>query len=113
MAVKIKKKSASGYVGAPYAKGSSTSKAAAVAILPKMGPKRRLVYDCILEYSMNPKYKGLTDEEAQRILHMTANTQRPRRGELVEAQLVKDSGVERKTLSGNPATVWIATECAK
>jgi hypothetical protein len=111
MAIKITY-SGGGYVGAPYAKGSSTSKAAAVAILPTMGTKRRLVYDCIREYSTNPKYNGLTDEEVQKILHLTSQSETPRRLELVAQGLVKDSGKTRQTISGNWAAVWIATEVA-
>lgn len=51
---------------------------------------------------------GLTDEQQQTILGMSANTQRPRRLELVEAGLVKDSGQRRKTSKGNDAIVWKA-----
>jgi hypothetical protein len=49
---------------------------------------------------------GGTDEELQDALGMNPNTQRPRRIELVERGLVRDSGRTRKTKSGRRATVW-------
>lgn len=50
---------------------------------------------------------GLTDEEAQSKLGMEGSTQRPRRGELVKAGLVKDSGVKRMTKAHKWAIVWV------
>jgi transcription initiation factor IIE alpha subunit len=47
-----------------------------------------------------------TDEEIHRNLKMEENTVRPRRGELVEAGKVIDSGKRRKTRTGSPAIVW-------
>ena len=49
-----------------------------------------------------------TDEEIQRELPMSANTQRPRRVELVDARLIRDSGRRRATLGGAMAVVWEA-----
>lgn len=51
---------------------------------------------------------GATDEQLQRRLAMNANTQRPRRVELVEAGLVVDSQRVRNTSFGRPAVVWVA-----
>lgn len=56
---------------------------------------------------------GATDEEVQAALGMQGNTQRPRRGELVAAGLVVDSGRRRPTRSGKPAAVWVAAEFAR
>ena len=49
---------------------------------------------------------GFTDEELQDMIGMAANTQRPRRVELVEMEWVEDSGEIRKTRSGLDAIVW-------
>ncbi len=53
---------------------------------------------------------GATDQEMQVELEMSGNTQRPRRGELVESGHVAEAGMKRKTISGCWATVWIATD---
>ena len=52
---------------------------------------------------------GLTDEEMQLALDMNPSTQRPRRLELREKVLVRDSGLVRPTLSGRYAVVWRST----
>ena len=49
---------------------------------------------------------GATDEEIQDCLEMNPSTQRPRRVELVEKGLIKDSGKKRKTKSNRLAVVW-------
>ena len=51
---------------------------------------------------------GATDEEMQHALGMGANTQRPRRRELVQRGLVRDSGKTRKTQAGREAIVWVS-----
>jgi len=79
-----------------------TSRAAAARIAPKTGTKRRLVLDAI---TTSPD--GLTDEEMQRLIPMSANTQRPRRVELVEGGFIKDSGRRRRTSSQDLAIVWV------
>jgi hypothetical protein len=89
-------------VGAPYQSHSSTSQAAAEAILPKAGTLRRKV----LDYLVGRGVHGATDEEIQGGLQMGANTERPRRIELVNALLVRDSGTTRPTRSGKQAVVW-------
>lgn len=53
---------------------------------------------------------GMTDDEGQRELGIIAQTYTPRRGELVAAGLVVDSGKRRKTQRGRPAAVWVAVE---
>lgn len=93
---------------APYQHHSATSKAAAESIEPRAGTQKSLV----LHYLRRMKDCGATDEEMQRILPMSANSQRPRRQELVKLGLVVDSGMTRKTDSGLDAVVWIASEFA-
>lgn len=83
----------------PYQRHSDTSKAAAVAIEPKAGSLRAKV----LEHLRGCE-RGATDKEMQAALDMGGSTQRPRRIELVEAGLVRDSGVRR-----DRSTVWVAT----
>jgi len=83
---------------------SPTSRAAADGIAPVSGELRRRVY----EHLVGRGEDGATDEEMQGALAMGASTQRPRRIELVELGLVKDSGRTRRTKSGRSAVVWVA-----
>jgi hypothetical protein len=55
---------------------------------------------------------GATDRETEAALNMLASTVTPRRGELVTAGLVKDSGQRRQTPSGRAAVVWVAVDIA-
>lgn len=91
---------------APYQRHSRTSAAAAQNIEPKTGTKRALV----LAFLRGRGAAGATDEEMQQQIPMGANTQRPRRVELVAGRLIEDSGMERNTLGGDPAVVWVAVE---
>lgn len=50
---------------------------------------------------------GMTDDELQRKLQMSGDTERPRRGELLKAGLIKDSGVTRRTSKSRLAIVWV------
>jgi len=50
-----------------------------------------------------------TDDEIQELLGMPANTQRPRRVELVRDGLVAATDQRRRTFTGNWSTVWTAT----
>ncbi len=81
---------------------SQTSIAAAERALPDAGTQRWHVYRQLSQWMST----GGTDEELQDALGMNPNTQRPRRIELVERGLVRDSGRTRKTKSGRRATVW-------
>ncbi len=49
---------------------------------------------------------GATDFEIQKASGLNPSTQRPRRIELVECGLVRDSGKTRPTPSGRKAVVW-------
>ena len=51
---------------------------------------------------------GLTDEEMLAAVQLAPSTGRPRRIELVQRGLVRDSGNIRKTASGRSAVVWTA-----
>ena len=62
----------------------------------------------VLNYLIGCGAEGATDEEIQVALDLAGNTQRPRRRELVQAGLVRDSGRLRPTPSGRMATVWAA-----
>lgn len=80
-----------------------TSRAAALSAAPRAGTKRALVLQAIVDMG------GLTDEEMQKIIPMSPNTQRPRRVELVTGGFIKDSGQRRKTSTGDMAIVWERT----
>ncbi len=83
---------------------SNTSKDAAAKIETKARTLRGTVYSFL---KISNLY-GATDEELQTVLGMNPNTERPRRIELVELGLVKDSGRKRDTKSGRKAVVWVA-----
>lgn len=87
----------------PYAAGSETSKAAAEWIAGQAATQRDRVYAYLRDTA-----GGATDEEIQSALGMKVQSETPRRGELVDAGLVRDSGRKRKTSSGATATVWEA-----
>lgn len=90
----------------PFQTHSDTSRWAADSIYPKQGTLRRKVLDFIV----NQRGYGATDEEIQDGLDMTGNTERPRRVELTGYKdlpvLIKDSGLKRRTRSGEWAVVW-------
>lgn len=88
-----------------YQANSPTSRAAAISMLDTSDSLRALVYRYIAQAA-----DGATDEEMQRSLQINPSTQRPRRVELVELGVVKDSGCVRKTLSNRDAVVWVVCE---
>jgi len=88
----------------PAQRRSATSVAASRSIEPVAGTARANVLAAIRSSVL-----GLTDEQIQDALAMPASTERPRRVELVELKLVKDSGRTARTRSGRSAVVWIAT----
>lgn len=87
---------------------SRTSRDAAEQIEPAAETLRRQVLHRLILLGSS----GATDEELQMFLVMNPSTERPRRIELVEMGLVKDSGRRRRTLSGRNAVVWVAVEKA-
>ena len=74
----------------------------AAATIPRTGTLRRAVYDAIHRTGD----EGMTDSELQRALDMDGNTERPRRVELIDAGLIKDSG-RRRYEGGRPMIVWV------
>jgi hypothetical protein len=84
-----------------HQKHSPTSKAAAEAIKPKIGPMHTMIRNFLRVCG------SATDEEMQRVLNIPANTQRPRRRELQVTGLIIDSGKTRATRSGRQAVVWV------
>ena len=79
---------------------SDTSTAAAEEIAPKAVRLRGVVLAFIKGAG------GATDEEISTGTGLPPNTSRPRRVELVDMGLVRDSGTRRKTASGRSAVVW-------
>lgn len=78
----------------------STSREAALHAMPRSGTQRLRVLEAIVEC---PR----TDDELQRDLRMSGNSERPRRVELVEGGWIEPSGETRRTLSGDEdAIVW-------
>lgn len=84
-------------VGLPFAPGSDTSKAAAERMAAKPIKIRRDHERIINVLLSGPK----NDKEIQTILGMSGDTERPRRGELVQAGRVIDTGERR-----DRATLW-------
>ena len=84
--------------------GPITQKKSAGAIYPKTGTQREKVF----AYIKAQGDSGATDEEVQIALGMNPNSERPRRIELVERELVVDSGITRRTKSGQDSIVWMA-----
>ena len=82
-----------------YQRTSATSRAAAEAIAPKAGTISASVLRCISEHG------PLTDDEVSRLTGIPLNSERPRRGHLVEQGLVVSAGVGTN-LNGNKATLW-------
>lgn len=91
---------------APAVRGSRTSEAAARSLDSQtLNAMQRMV----MEFIRQAGDAGATDEEIQIGIPMNPSSQRPRRGELVDAGLVVEAGT-RKTRSGRLATVWAAKE---
>ena len=89
-----------------------TSRAAAAAVLPKVGTQRRNVYDAIARYcdKSNPigDTWGLTDEQISDVTGLSGNSVRPRRLELLEAGLIEENGTRPGLRSAKSRhTVWV------
>ena len=90
----------------PYQRHSATSRTAAARAEPMAGTGRARVLDQIRSWGRI----GMTDEEVQQHIPMGANTERPRRVDLVRGGYVVDSGRTRPTASGTQSVVWVAIE---
>lgn len=80
-----------------------TSAKAAAAIAPKVGTQRAAILTHIAE-----RPGGVTDFELARNLKILPNSVRPRRGELVEAGYVSDSGKTR-IHRGSEWVLWVVS----
>ncbi len=85
-----------------------TSDAAAQAIAHRTPELRRRV----LAFIRSRGPEGATDAEGAAALGMASDTYRPRRVELRDRGLVRDSGERRATPHGRPAAVWLAEPSA-
>jgi len=83
-----------------------TSDQAAAAI----APASETIAFKVLEYLRERGPAGATDEEVHQDLRLGIRTAVPRRWELCEKGLVKDSGLRRKVESGNYAVVWTVVD---
>lgn len=90
---------------APPSNGTSTSRRAALAVLPHIGTQRRRVLDYLLRHG------PMTEEALTRALGMNPNATRPRLKELRVDGLVEPDG-EGTTASGHPARLYRATHAA-
>jgi hypothetical protein len=86
----------------PYQAHSPTSREAAEKAESRAKIDRRTVFEAI------QRSLGLTDEEICDLTGVSPNSERPRRGELVNAGLVRDSGSTRLTKAGRNASVWVS-----
>lgn len=78
-----------------------TSAAAYASIQPSISETQQKVLDSL-------KRCSATDHELCASLGLNPSTLRPRRGELLDKGLIRDSGETRKTGSGRQAIVWSA-----
>jgi transcription initiation factor IIE alpha subunit len=89
----------------PFQAHSKTSREAAQSVSGVSGRDRQRVLTYLTEHTV-----GATDEQLSEALSMAGNTLRPRRRELQQATLIKDSGRYSLTHSGRRATVWVVTQ---
>jgi hypothetical protein len=92
--------------GPPFVSTSQTSAEAAESVREGAAELRERVYSALKRVWP----EGLTDEQMQQALGMQGNTQRPRRRELEQRGLVRDSGERRFTTSGRRAVVWVCND---
>jgi predicted transcriptional regulator len=76
-----------------------------------IAPFRTALQQSVYLYIRNNN--GCTDEEVQDGLNLNPSTQRPRRIELVQLGLIKETAKRRRTKSGRWAIVWEIAEPAK
>lgn len=88
----------------PFQPHSTTSRDAARSIAKHSGHDRQRVLAYLKQHP-----EGATDEAMGFALGLSGNTLRPRRRELQQAGLVKDSGRYELTASKRRATVWVST----
>ena len=91
---------------APFQRHSETSRRAAIGIHSTKETLRQMVMVALEARGET----GATDDELQEELHLDGSTQRPRRIDLMNHGMVRDSGRKRPTRKGRLATVWIHTQ---
>lgn len=92
------------FEAAPFQRHSENSRRAALSVSGVSGHDRQRVLAYLKDHR-----EGATDEALGDALGLAGNTLRPRRRELEQAELVKDSGRYALTKSGRKATVWIVS----
>jgi hypothetical protein len=92
--------------GAPFVKGSETSKAAAKSVRGITGKLCREV----LGFIRSRGAEGATDDEIEVMLDLRHQTASARRRELVLLGAIKNSQTKRATRSGRKATVWVVAD---
>lgn len=92
---------------APAQAHSETSKSAARSVKSTRGKTMQMVLECIKWATETSLNGGATDEDLQRWLKMSGNTERPARVALVQQGLVVDSGNTARTSSGRKAVLWV------
>lgn len=83
------------------------SREAATRAAPRASGDRLRILHALAEHGC------MTDEAIQVTLDMNPSTERPRRGELVDDGLVRDSGTMGRTHSGARAVLWEITEAGR
>jgi hypothetical protein len=89
----------------------STSRQAALAVLPRSGAQRRRVLDAVVAVARNPQIVGLTDVQLAHATGLPANSVRPRRVELVDGGWLEPAQTTREH-HGREHTVWVLTQKA-
>lgn len=72
------------------------------------GSRADLARGKVLDAIRGAGLNGMTDQEIERATGLAGNCVRPRRGELIEFGLVRDSGRTRLTASKRKAVVWVS-----
>lgn len=89
--------------GAPFVRGSDTSKAAAASIEEHAKTLESMVFDLVRQSGD----RGLTDDELEVLTQLSHQTVSARRRTLVLKRMLRDGGQRRRTRSKRMATVWI------
>jgi hypothetical protein len=95
--------------GKARADASDTSRAAARLLL-RSGTTRVRILEAL--WACRATSEGMTDLELQRELKLDPSTERPRRGELVDAGMVQETGKTR-VHNGRKWTVWRVSELGR
>jgi hypothetical protein len=83
---------------------AQTSLEAYRAIRPRLGHLQGIIYETI---SDSPY--GLTDRELEKILGWRSSDVVPRRNELANMKLIRQTGTRKNSETGKLAQVWVTT----